>query len=204
MNKIGIVNIGLGNVNSVYRAIKYLGYSSEMCSEPNQLKKMDKIILPGVGNFSAAMDLLNKKNFTNEISHLVNKEKRPILGICLGMQLLCSIGYEGGKSIGLSLINGKVEFHRGAAHGVIIPHIGWNDVRHNGGVLYNDIDSNPCFYFVHSYEVIINNSDYNIGITNHGVDFVASFEKNHIFGVQFHPEKSQEVGLKIIKNFIEL
>lgn len=199
----GIIDIGLGNVNSVSRAIRYLGFDFKLCKEPGDLDSVDKIILPGVGNFGAAVSILRETSFDKAIKKQSLESKKPILGICLGMQLLAEYGEEGGGAEGLDLVRGRVKLHRGGSKEVSIPHIGWNEVYHQGGVLYEGIDSSVCFYFVHSYELILEATLPHVAITNHGVDFVASFEDGHIFGVQFHPEKSQGKGLQLLKNFIE-
>jgi glutamine amidotransferase len=203
MGITGIINIGLGNVDSVARAVKHIGYDYIFCHQPEDLLQVDKIIFPGVGSFGAASELLSESGFRSAIREHVLDRNKPILGICLGMQLLADSGTEGGGGEGLGLIPGSVELHRGADCGVSIPHIGWNDVFNTGGVLFNDIPEHTSFYFVHSYEYILKSDVEHIGLCNHGVDFVASVENGHIFGTQFHPEKSQELGLKLLKNFME-
>lgn len=200
---VGIVNLGLGNVDSVARAIRYLGFSCKLCDFPDDLESVDKVIFPGVGNFKAAVSIMRETGFDDALKKQFLVHKRPTLGICLGMQLLAEYGAEGGGSEGLCLVNGRVEMHRGSLRGVSIPHIGWNEVRHQGGVLYEGIESGACFYFVHSYEIVLQGKVAHVGVANHGVDFLASFEEGHLFGVQFHPEKSQEKGLKLLKNFVE-
>ena len=200
---IGVIDIGLGNVDSVSRAIRYLGYDFTLCKEPGDLDLIDKIIFPGVGNFGAAASILRETSFDRAIQKQSLENKKPILGVCLGMQLLADYSEEGGGAKGLGLVKGSVRLHRGSAKGVSIPHIGRNDVNHKGGVLYEGIDSESCFYFVHSYELLLETSLPHVATAHHGVDFTASFEDGHIFGVQFHPEKSQEKGLQMLKNFIE-
>ncbi|UCF31664.1 MAG: imidazole glycerol phosphate synthase subunit HisH [bacterium] len=200
---IGIVNIGLGNIDSVGRAVRYLGYEFKLCEVPGDLDSVDKIIFPGVGSFRAAVAILAETTFDEAIKDQVLKGNKPILGICLGMQLLAQHGSEDGGADGLGLIGGHVELHRGALEGVSIPHIGWNDVHHQGGELYKGIESGTCFYFVHSYELLLDSVPPYVATANHGVDFIAGFEAGHIFGVQFHPEKSQEKGLQLLRNYIE-
>ncbi|NOY76032.1 MAG: imidazole glycerol phosphate synthase subunit HisH [Kiritimatiellaeota bacterium] len=203
MGMIGIINIGLGNVDSVGRAIRHLGHDYVLCHEPRELEAVEKIIFPGVGSYGAAAKLLGETGFRDSLRIEVLDNRKPILGICLGMQLLADRGEEGGGGDGLGLIHGTVELHRGADCGVSIPHIGWNDVFDSGGVLYDGIPDGSAFYFVHSYEFIPASKLQYVGICDHGIDFTASIEDGHIFGTQFHPEKSQECGLSLLDNFIK-
>ena len=200
---VGIIDIGLGNVDSVSRAILYLGFELKLCKEPDDLDSVDKIILPGVGNFGAAVSILAETRFDKAIIKHSFENKKPILGICLGMQLLAEYGEEGGRAKGLGLVRGGVKLHRCSSMEVSIPHIGWNDVYHEGGVLYRGIDNPSCFYFVHSYELLLETALPHVATATHGVNFVASIEDGHIFGVQFHPEKSQETGLQLLRNYFE-
>jgi len=204
MGGIGIIDIGLGNIDSVARALGHLGYDSSLCGDPQELDNLDKIIFPGVGSFGAASKLLRTTGFKTAIREKVLKEGFPILGICLGMQLLAEHGEEGSGGDGLGLVSGEVKLHRGTNLGVSIPHIGWNDVKHAGGILFKGIPSETAFYFVHSYELIVQGSQsVRVATCDHGVEFVAAIETENVFGVQFHPEKSQEYGLALLKNFIE-
>lgn len=130
------------------------------------------------------------------------KKNKPILGICLGMQLLATKGFEGGEANGLGLIQAEIRHHRAEAHGQILPHVGWNDVVVEGSPLFQDIPPSSSFYFVHSYEMILQ-EDLIHGTTEYGVPFVSYVQKENIYGTQFHPEKSQELGLKILTRFTE-
>lgn len=199
---IGIINYGMGNLASVKNALEYLSISCKIISSPDELREADKIILPGVGAFGMAMDNLNKSGFSAEIKELVLEKKKPILGICLGMQLLLDQSVEHGKHKGLSIVNGEVLFFGDAISGQPIPHMGWNDVEQKkDSVLYKTIDGPVSYYFVHSYYCQLNNVQEVAGITNYGIAFHSSIESGHIFGCQFHPEKSQKNGLSIFKNF---
>nr|VFK27766.1 MAG: glutamine amidotransferase [Candidatus Kentron sp. MB]VFK30245.1 MAG: glutamine amidotransferase [Candidatus Kentron sp. MB]VFK75148.1 MAG: glutamine amidotransferase [Candidatus Kentron sp. MB] len=203
MGTIGIINIGLGNIDSVSRAIDFLDYKYSFCQTPADLNSVDKIIFPGVGSFGVAAGLLESTGLNEHLTFHVREKGKPILGICLGMQLFANAGAEGG-GVGLGLIQGTVEFHRGKEHGVKIPHIGWNDVSHTGGILFNNIPTREAFYFSHSYELILSEKKPEfVGYTDHGINFVSSIEDGHIFGVQFHPEKSQKHGLQLLKNFMD-
>lgn len=203
MGLIGVINIGLGNVDSVGRAVRHLGYDYVFCHKPKDLDSVEKIIFPGVGSFGAAAELLKQTGFRKAIREQVLDQGKPIFGICLGMQLLADSGTEGGGGEGLGLIPGTVELHRASECDVSLPHIGWNDVNNSGGVLFENIPNEVAFYFVHSYEFLIKDQPKHVGFCNHGVDFVASIEDGHIFGTQFHPEKSQEFGLKLLDNYIK-
>ncbi len=130
-------------------------------------------------------------------------KKTPILGICLGMQLFATFGEEGGGAEGLNFIKARVSVHRAAKHGLVLPHIGWNDVNFNGFKVFDSIADNSCFYFVHGYELVAQEPLTAAAYSNYGVDFLSAVQKGHIIGVQFHPEKSQESGLKLLKNFCE-
>jgi glutamine amidotransferase len=162
----------------------------------------EKLILPGVGNFAIAMEWLKSAKLDNVIRHKVINEKAPILGICLGMQLFATFGEEGGGREGLNFIRGKTSYHRASQCGLPLPHIGWNDVKFNGIRIFESIPYNSCFYFVHSYE-FIPTEPVEVAYSNYGVDFVAMVKKENIIGVQFHPEKSQGAGLRLLKNFCE-
>lgn len=202
---IGIINYGMGNLASVKNAFDYLNINSTIISIPDQLKHMDKIVLPGVGAFGMAMENLNKTGFSDAIKKIVLVQKKPILGICLGMQLLLNSSTEHGEHTGLGIINGKVLFFGDKITDQPIPHMGWNDVLYNNrSKLYNNIEPSPTYYFVHSYYCKLDDPVYASGITNYGIDFDSSIEKEHIFGCQFHPEKSQKNGLAIFKNFDSL
>lgn len=201
--KLVIVDYGMGNLRSVMSAIHYLGYTNIVLSNDSSiLQGADKLILPGVGNYARAMSKINELNLSCIIRTLVLDEKKPILGICLGMQLMGKSSTESGYNEGLGLVDGIVEAFE--YNELKIPHVGYNQVNpYPNSKLYYSIAPSPDYYFTHSYRML---SQSNIGKTTctYGENFVASFEIDNIAGVQFHPELSQTNGLKLLKNFIEL
>jgi len=201
--KLVIVDYGMGNLKSVTSAIRYLGYDDiSLSNEFSVLQSADKLILPGVGNYARAMSKINELDLTSCIRRLVLDEKKPILGICLGMQLMGRSSTESGFNAGLGLIDGVVEAF--ASTELKIPHVGYNQVNPClGSRLYSNIHPQPDYYFTHSFRML---SETDIGKTTclYGDEFVASFEVDNIAGVQFHPELSQTNGLHLLKNFIEL
>ena len=201
MSRIGIINYGVGNLTSVKNSLDFLKIPNAFITAPKEIKKFDKIILPGVGAFGAAMEKLDKLGFAGEIKKFAASGK-PILGICLGMQLLFDESSEHGHHKGLGLIKGRVLPFSEKVTKLPIPLVGWNSITKNGeSPLLMGINSSSSFYFVHSFycepkekSVIAASSDY-------GIKFASIIHKNNIFGCQFHPEKSQAAGLQILKNF---
>jgi len=199
---ITVIDLNLGNIASIANALKCLGFNYEIVDMPQAIEKSKKLIFPGVGNFFEAAKRMRANGIDDIIRRKVLEEKIPILGICLGMQLLAATGVEGGVGRGLGLIEGRVSLHRAGRLGLRLPHIGWNDVHWDKFPLFEGINTEPCFYFVHSYEINLAERA-EIAHCNYGVEFVAAFQKGHILGVQFHPEKSQEAGLQVLKNYCE-
>ncbi len=200
--KIGLINYGVGNIKSIYNAFKYLGISISIIENPLDLKKFDKIILPGVGSFKYCMERIEKKNFDSEIINYVNSQKF-LLGICVGMQMLCKYSSEDGHKNGFNFFDDSVEkFNLNEVKDKEIPHIGFNSVIHNrASKLFKDFEHNPDFYFIHSYRVKSQKKNDSYSYFNYGEKFVSAIEKENIFGVQFHPEKSQLNGIKLFYNF---
>ncbi len=200
---IGIVNYGMGNLASVQNALNYLNIPNEITSQATDLRKYDRIILPGVGAFGVAMQRIKEAGFLDEIREFAIARQKPLLGICLGMQLLLESSTEHGFFQGLGLAAGKVEFLGDAITNLPIPHIGWNSVfPKSGSVLLKDADVPEwTFYFVHSYYCSLTDRSLVTGKTSYCIDFDAVFEAGNIFGVQFHPEKSQKSGLSLLRNF---
>jgi glutamine amidotransferase len=201
-----IVDLGIGNVNSVQRALEYLSVPNFTSSDPADLKMADKIIFPGVGSFAEASKRLDQSGFRPALKKKV-EENTPLLGICLGMQLLALEGEEGGRAPGLGFIDARVVRLRAEQEGFRLPHVGWNSLclPDRPLRLFEGIKPQECFYFTHSYEMMISpDSGAVFAVTNYGVDFAAAVELNTVYGVQFHPEKSQKPGLQLLKNFASL
>jgi imidazole glycerol-phosphate synthase subunit HisH len=202
---IGIINYGMGNLASVANALDFLNISNKIIAEYQDLKHCDKLILPGVGAFGMAMQFLNDLNFSDEIKELVLNQKKPLLGICLGMQLLLEESSEHGTHEGLGFIQGKVKHFNTLVKDLPLPHMGWNDVEINNSRLFNSSNEIvPCFYFVHNYYCDVTTPDEVSGLSDYGIKFHAMVEKDNVFGCQFHPEKSQKSGLAIYTAFDKL
>lgn len=202
---IAIIDYGMGNLHSVYKAFKRVGAEVRVIDSPSGIEKYDKIVLPGVGDFKKGMINLKSAGFIESIHQQVIENRIPILGICLGMQLLTTYSEEG-EVPGLNYIDAKtIHFKNlGIPENLKIPHIGWNNIINCAPAgLLSDCE-NEMVYFVHSYAVICNNLADVICNTEYGVTFHSGIQKENIFGLQFHPEKSHKAGLRILKNFINL
>jgi len=201
---IVIVDYGTGNLSSVQNMLKKIGYSSIITSDKSVIESADKIILPGVGAFDFAIRNLKSLGLFDLLIEKGSNCKTPILGICLGMQLLTK-GSEEGVEKGLGLIDARaIKFRfKDALVKLPIPHMGWNRILiKKENKLIQNID-NQRFYFVHSYAIQCRNSSDVIGLSKYGYDFVSVFEKENILGTQFHPEKSHKFGMLLLKNFVE-
>lgn len=197
---ITVIDLGISNVGSVGRALDHLNAAHKISQLRSDIINAEKLILPGVGSFSEGMNRIRQLGIFDLLRDRTLIEKIPILGICLGMQLFASEGEEGGLTKGLNLVEGRVCYHRSAGLGFRLPHIGWDEVYYEDFKLFDSITNNSCFYFVHSYELLVN-EPVTLAFTNYGVTFTAAVQKENILGVQFHPEKSQMVGLKLLENF---
>jgi len=201
VKKIGIINYGMGNIGSVQNALTFLNSESGIIDSPDDFKKFNAFIMPGVGAFPAAMKNLKKLNLIEELEKYVFNHQIPFLGICLGLQLLAEKSSEVSDSEGLGWINGAViKFPNNDTHK--IPHVGWNKVNfHNNHFFSKNIGSSGHFYFDHSYFLDSQDSSC-FASCNYGKSFTVAIQKKNIFAVQFHPEKSQRNGLKILRNFL--
>ena len=199
-----IIDYGMGNLKNVYNALKYLNIPSKISNEISEIKASDKLILPGVGAFNKAMYNLNDMGLTDVIKDKVNKGT-PLLGICLGMQMIFEKGYENGECDGLGFIDGQVKILE-PKEKVKIPHIGWNRLEYNNqNDLIKGLEEDSFVYYVHSYAATNVKDENLIGFSNYGGIKVPSIVCNdNIYGTQFHPVKSGEVGLRILKNFGEV
>ncbi len=202
---IGIVDYNMGNLRSVYNAFEKIGKKVSIVKEASKLKGYDKIILPGVGAFGDAMSSLKESGMKEAVLEFADS-KKPLLGICLGMQLLFNKSYEFGENKGLGLIEGEVvEFDKSKfSTRLKVPHMGWNEIFiQKNSPLLNEIDDETYLYFVHSFHATCA-EEFIVAKTTYGYDFPSVVQKENIFGFQPHPEKSHENGLKILKNFIQL
>lgn len=202
---IGIVDYNMGNLASVQNAFTKLGCETAVENDPSKFKDYDKLILPGVGAFGDAMEHLKERNMVEAIQEYAASGKY-MLGICLGMQLLFNSSEEFGTHKGLGLISGEVKAFNPDkfSEPLKIPHMGWNRMFTNEHPLFDNLDEEHYLYFVHTYHVNCANKEDIIGRTNYGYEFTSAVAHKNVFGIQPHPEKSHENGLKILKNFIEL
>ncbi len=202
---IAVVDYGMGNLRSVQKALENVGYNVLVTSSPQQILDARSLVLPGVGAFKDCIHNLKKLNLIEPILKSI-KNGKPFLGICLGLQILFTESEEFGKSLGLNLVKGGVVRFSGgdnAAHlRLKVPHMGWNAISIKRNLpLFSGIEDGSFFYFVHSYYVVPDDKDIVATTTSYGIEFVSCIQKENIFACQFHPEKSQQVGLQLLKNF---
>ncbi len=196
---ITIIDYGMGNLKSVYKAFRKIGIDSKISSELSDIDNATAIVLPGVGAFKDCIHNLSKLNLTDAIRKSIRSGK-PYLGICLGLQILFSGSEEFGASSGLGIFPGRVV--RFPDNGLKIPHMGWNTVTiRTKPPLFNDVEDNSYFYFVHSYFVAPEDNSIIAGMTHYGDDFTSMIWKDNVIATQFHPEKSQQLGLRALKGF---
>ena len=200
-----IIDYKVGNIGSIINMIKKAGYKAKLSNNRKEILLAEKLILPGVGAFDEGMIKLNESGLIPILIDKVINQKTPILGICLGMQLLTEKSEEGNLP-GLGWISGETKkFKFKEEDNLRVPHMGWNTVHPiKTNSIFRDLEDNPRFYFAHSFYVDCHDSNNVLGITNYGHNFASAIEKENIFGVQFHPEKSHRFGMKLLKKFIEL
>ena len=207
--KVTIVDYSSGNISSVINSFKEVAQNKatiEVTSDLNKIKSSDKIVLPGQGSFKSCVDALNKISGLNDtLNEFVIVNKKPLLGICVGLQMFADVGYEETETKGLGWISGKVSKINNQNGKFKLPHIGWNQINIlKDSKIFKQVENNSHMYFVHSYEFIPKDNKVISATTDYSTKVVCSVEKENIFGTQFHPEKSDKTGLKIINNFINL
>ena len=206
---VTIVDYKSGNISSVINSFKEVAKEKvniEVTSDPNKIKSSDKVVLPGQGSFKSCVEALkNIDGLSDTLNEFTIINKKPLLGICVGLQMFADIGYEETETKGLGWISGKVSKIDNQDGKFKLPHIGWNEINIiKDSKIFKDIENNSHMYFVHSYEFVPNDKKVISATTDYSTKVVSSVEKENIFGTQFHPEKSDKFGLKIIDNFISL
>lgn len=200
-----IIDYGMGNLLSVQRAFEKCDSDAVIIDNPLELREAERIVLPGVGAFPDAMDNLRKNGWVEELNRAVLEKETPILGICLGMQLLADKGYEVRECDGLGYIPGEIVRFTQTQEKERIPHVGWNEIlKREDSPLFDGIADGTNYYFVHSYHFQVANEENIATVTPYCGEFVSSVVKDNIVGTQFHPEKSQKAGFKLIKNFLSM
>ncbi len=206
---ITIVDYNSGNISSVVNSFKEVAQNKvniEVTSDLKKIESSDKVVLPGQGSFKSCVDALNKINgLVDALNDFAINNKKPLLGICVGLQMFADIGYEETETKGLGWISGKVSKINNQNGKFKLPHIGWNQINIvKDSKIFQNIENNSHMYFVHSYEFVPEDKNVISSTTDYSSNIVCSVEKENIFGTQFHPEKSDMIGLKIINNFINL
>lgn len=205
MQKTLIIDYGFGNLTSVYNAVVAVGGAPFVSSDPDEMALAYSIILPGVGSFGGGMEALQRLGFADALQREVLELGKPLLGICLGMQLLATEGTEHGNFKGLNLIPGVVDRLHPTDAMLRVPHIGWDDVRFRDiNHLSHNLGEGSVFYFVHSYAFYPKFEEHSVGLCDYGGAFTAAVARDNIYGTQFHPEKSQKAGLQILSNFLTM
>ena len=207
--KVTIVDYNSGNISSVINSFKEVAKDKidlEVTSDLQKIRSSDKIVLPGQGSFKSCVDALNAINgLTEALSEFAINEKKPLLGICVGLQMFADIGYEETETKGLGWIPGRVSKIDNKDGVFKLPHIGWNEINIvKDSKIFKNLDKNSHMYFVHSYEFIPDDKKVISATTDYSTNIVCAVEKENIFGTQFHPEKSDKLGLKLIDNFLNL
>ena len=206
---VTIVDYNSGNISSVINSFKEVAKNKvniEVTADLNKIKLSDKLVLPGQGSFKSCVDaLISINGLIDTLNEFAINKKKPLLGICVGLQMFADVGYEEIETNGLGWISGKVSKIDNQNGKYKLPHIGWNQINiKKDSKIFKDIENNSHMYFVHSYEIVPSDKSVVSSTTDYSTDIVCSVEKENIFGTQFHPEKSDKIGLKIIDNFINL
>jgi imidazole glycerol-phosphate synthase subunit HisH len=202
--RVAIVNYGMGNLGSVRRALEDLGAEALIAEHPAALFDANRIVLPGVGSFTEGMARLRSGGWEDALHDATLNHGKPLLGICLGMQMLAASGDEGGSTAGLALLPGRVRRLDTMGCTLRIPHVGWNDISFESGCpLLEHIPNQSDFYFVHSYAFEPTDPRVVSATTEYGIPVVAMVQFGHVFGTQFHPEKSSKAGRQLLRNFLD-
>lgn len=202
---ISIVDYGMGNIGSLQNMIRRVGGSSCLAGDPESVRAAKKLLLPGIGDFDNAVRRLREKDLWSAIDDKVRNEKVPALCICLGAQLVTE-GSEEGHESGFGWILGRtIRFRFDPEIKLRVPHMGWNDIsQRKSSRLFRELPDDPCFYFVHSYHMVADRAEDTLATTNYGYDFASALERDNVYALQFHPEKSHKYGMAVLKNFWEL
>ncbi len=198
---IVVIDYGMGNLHSVRKALEVVGANARVSSRAKDILKADKIVFPGVGSFGEAMKELKRRKLVQPIKDAI-AEGKPFLGLCLGLQLLFERSEEAPGVKGLGVLKGEVK--RFKLKGFKVPHMGWNSIKNKRSDIFDKVPDNSYMYFVHSYYVKPKDKKVVLSTTSYGIDFASGVCKDNVYAFQFHPEKSQALGLKILKNFVEL
>lgn len=202
---IAIINYGLGNLTSIRNMFKRIGCDTVITDNKEEIRNASKLLLPGVGHFKKGMSNLNSTGLAELLNEEVKEKGKPILGICLGAQLMTAHSQEGDVD-GLGWVNATtIKFDAEKLNGLPVPHMGWADVKaKQGHELWDNIPENPRFYFVHNYHFLFDNPDLITATATYGYEFACAFHNDNIYGAQFHPEKSHKFGMKVLENFSKL
>lgn len=203
---IAVIDYGMGNLRSVQKALEVSGAKTKVTSRAKDLEACDKLVFPGVGAFGAAMQELKRLKLIDPIKDAI-KEGKPFLGLCLGLQLLFEKSEEAPGVKGLAILDGEVKRFKFRDSSLKVPHMGWNSIKSQGhqvtrSQVLEGVKDGSYVYFVHSYYVKPKDKDVVLTTTNYGIDFTSGVKADNVYGLQFHPEKSQDVGLRILRNFI--
>lgn len=209
--KVGVLDYGVGNLGSVLKAVEALGVSPVLVDQAGGMARCDRLILPGVGNFIDCAERLTAGGWTDALREAVLEKKRPLLGVCVGMQLLADVGLEGAGpdnpdgTPGLGFIPGRVEHLSSLGCKLRLPHVGWNSIRNASprDALFAGIPDGTDFYFVHSYTFVAERADDVVATTDYGATVTAAVHRGNVWGTQFHPEKSSKAGARLLRNFLQ-
>jgi glutamine amidotransferase len=200
---VGSLHCGSGNIGSVVNAFNYLGADTTLVQKPEHFEQCTRLVLPGVGSFRDAVQKLHDMNLVTGLQTYAMVLKKPVLGICLGMQIMAEIGFEGGETQGLGWFKGTVERIQTNSKNERVPHVGWNDLLiHQKHPLLEGVPDQADFYFVHSYSVLLQESSCLVASCAYAHGITAILAKENVFAMQFHPEKSQDHGIRILENFL--